>query len=513
MKWKRCNKNMNNRLGNVIRGVATGVINKFVAIIFPLLIRMVFVKTIGIKYLGLNGLFGSILGVLGITELGVSSAIVYSLYRPLADNDITRVNALLKLLRKIYNYVGIIICVISLALVPFLHYLVADTSEVDINLRVLYLVFLFNTVIGYFLYSYKVSLLIALQRTDINNIVSTVILLAEYVLQVFVLIMIGNYYIFVIIMPVATICNNLIVSYYVNKQYPQYHCEGKLERSEVKEIFKKVGALAGNKINGTLVNSADNLVLSAFLGVTVVALYQNYYTVIGALVAFMALLFDSLRPSIGNSLVTENTEKNYKDYNSITMIVAWIAGWCSICLLCLFQSFISFYYGKDYLLNLSTVILLAFYFYIWKILDVQVLYRDAAGLWWTDRFRPYIVSVCNLVTNILLVKTIGINGVIISTVGTQLVISLPWLITSLNKEYFNERISKYLFNQVYYFVAIFTYFVCHFLITRSDLAGFCMKMLACCVIPNIIIFLFFRRKEEFKKVQIIASEFLYQKKD
>lgn len=501
---------MENRLNNIVRGTKTGIINKVVTVLFPLIIRLVTIRTIGIEYLGLNSLFGSVISILGITELGFSSAMVYSLYKPLAEDDVNKVNALLKFIKRVYFIIGGIITVSGLAIIPFLDIFVSNDTGIEINIMLLYLMYLLNTVMGYFLFSYKMSLLIALQRTDVNNKIQTKVMIGEYIAQLLILFFLKDYYLFVLMMPMATMLNNIIVAQYVNKHYSQYCCKGKLKKAEVKALFKKFGALAGNKINGTLILSADNLVISAFLGVTSVAMYQNYYTIIGALVSFIALLFDSLRPSIGNSLVTESLDKNYGDYNSVTMLVSWMSGWCSICLLCLFQPFISMYYGSQFLLDISTVILLAFYFYIWKMLDVQTLYRDAAGLWWTDRFRPYIVSIANLIINIALVRIIGINGVVISTVGTQLFISFPWLIIALNKEYFKKGIITYCRKLAYYFfviviAALITYIICSLVTIEYTLVAFLIKAAVCLFVPNGIIYIFYRKSEEFQKIAMIVG--------
>lgn len=507
---------MGSRFHNIVTGILSGMINKLIAVIFPIIIRLVIIRTIGIQYLGLNSVFGSIIGILSITELGFSNAMVYSLYKPLAENDVGKVNALLKFLKHVNCMIGGIIGIVGVIAIPFLDVFISNDTGIDINIILLYLMYLTNTAVGYFLYSYKMCLLIALQRTDINNKILAKVKLAEYMLQLMVLVFLKDYYLFILVMPLGTIVTNLFISRYVNHNYPQYKCEGTLEKSELKVLFRNSGALAGNKINGTLILSADNMVISAFLGVTFVAVYQNYYTIVAALVSFVALIFDALRPSIGNSLVTESIEKNYDDYNSITMLISWISGWCSICLLCLFQPFISLYYGKEYLLDFSTVVLLAFYFFTWKILDVQVLFRDAAGLWWTDRLRPYIVSVANLVINILLVRTIGLNGVILSTVGTQMLISFPWLLVELNKDFFKKGIFSYCLKLIYYFCVIMlaaglTYLLCQHVNFSSPIIDFLSKACVCAILPNGVIFAFYCKRREFAKIESLYKNLLQRK--
>ena len=481
--------------------------------LFPFIIRTVIIKEIGMEYAGLNSLFNSILMVLSISELGFGSALVYSMYKPVAEKDEEKVCALLKLYRTIYRYVGMIIMVIGFVLLPFIRFFIKEDVPEDINIYVLYLIFLFNTVISYFVFSYKSALLTATQREDVNTNILMLTNLIMYICQVFLLILLKNFMAYIILLPIFTIVANLIRSVVVDKMYPQYQCKGSISKEELRDIFKNVGALVGNRINGTIILSADSIVISAVLGLTAVACYNNYYLIINALLGFFMVFFNAIRPSVGNSIVMDSLDKNYNDFKRISLIILWIVSFCSISMICLFQPFMILWVGEEYLLPFSTVVMLGVYFYEWKMLDVLVLYRDAAGMWWSDRFRPYIVSVLNIIGNVTLVYFFGLNGVVFATLFTSLCISYPWVLIVLFKEYFKRNAWDYLkLLSCYTLIAIAcgvgTYYLCS-LCPDSGVGAFVIKTLICLVAPNTVLFFTIGLKPEIRSlaVNIIHRKF------
>ncbi len=486
------------RLKNATRNIIAGGISKIVSLLFPFIIRTIIIKEIGIEYAGINSLFSSILMVLSISELGFGSAMVYSMYKPIAEKNVKKVSALLNLYRKVFIFVGIFILGAGLLLMPFLNFLVRGDCPDDLNIYVLYLIFLLNSVISYFAFSYKSALLTAIQREDINSNILTCVNFIMYAVQIIVLITLKNFMAYIIIMPVCTFAVNLIRSAIVNKIYPEYRCTGSIDKSELKEIYKNVRALIGHKISGTIILSADNIVISAALGLTSVALYNNYYYIINALVGFFIIYFNAIRPSVGNSIVTESVKKNYSDFKTITVITMWLAGWCSICMICLFKPFIVLWLGSEYLLPTATGVILGIYFYVWKMVDVLILYRDAAGMWTSDFWRPYIVSIFNIVGNIMLVNIFGLNGVVFATLFSYLCISYPWVTKVLFKDYFKNGMKEYIKTVLSGSVLVIavgsiTYLTVS-LIHNQGIITFIVKCIVCVLLPNIVFLIAFEKK-------------------
>ena len=493
------------RLKNSIRNTVSGIASRIITIIFPFIIRTIIIKKIGMDYAGLNGLFSSVLSMISISELGFGSALVYSMYKPIAEADDEKVCALLNFYKKVYRIVGCAILALGLALLPFIRLFINGEVPTDINVYVLYLVFLLNTVIGYFAFAYKGALLTASQRVDVSNKIIMCVNLAMYLAQLTVLWSLRNYMVYVIFSPIFTVITNIVQSIVVDKLYPQYKCRGSLEKGELKDIYKNVFALVGEKIGATVLLSTDTIVISAFLGLTAVACYNNYYMVISAVRNIVLVIFSSIRPSVGNSIATESLDKNYRDFNKISSLFVWISGFCSISLICLFQPFMRIWVGEEYLLSTATVIMFGVYFFGWKMLDVLVLYQDAAGMWWYSKSRPYVVSALNIIGDILLVHFFGLDGVVFATLFTSVCMSYPWLLGVLFKRYFKGKPWDYLKRLgiqclVVAAAGLLTYFICYRVIVGYSFAKFVIRTVVCAVVPNVIFLLTIGRNKEVKEV-------------
>ena len=230
------------------------------------------------------------------------------------------------------------------------------------------------------------------------------------------------------------------------------------------------------------------------------AIYQNYYYIITAIIGIVSVIFTSCSAGIGNSLVVESEEKNYNDLKKFSFIIIWISCICTTCLLSLFQPFMKWWVGEELLLPISCVILLCIYYYIYEINYLLNAYKDSAGIWHKDRFRPLITAMSNLVLNLILVNIIGLYGVILSTVLTMLIIGMPWLVHNLFTEVFKRRAKEYVFNLLKYTVTVVicvvvSYFVCSF-ISGYNILLLMLRGVICLVISNIIWILSYRKSDE-----------------
>lgn len=479
------------RKKNSIRNIAFGFLNKIITILFPFAMRTVLIYTMGSEYLGLSSLFSAILQVLSLSELGIGSAMVFELYEPIAKNDKERIIKLQNLYRRIYRMIGTVILTIGICMLPFLSYFIKGSYPADINIYVLYLLYLLNSSASYLLYAYKSTLLTAHQRRDIISNIGTVVHIALYIMQIICLVNFRNYYAYVIWLPIFTIIENIITAIYVKKMYPEYKPQGNLEKEEVKTIFVRVKDLFGHKLSAVVTNSVDTIVISTFLGLNMVTIYNNYYYLMSAVSGILDIIYQGILAGIGNSLASETKQKNRKDFDKFFFINAWIVGWCTICFACLYQPMIELWMGKELMLSFSSVILLCIYFYVWKIRQTILVYKDAAGMWNIDNKKPYVEILMNLILNIILVNLIGINGVIISTIISMLLISLPWETREFFKQYFEEGTKAYYKKLMFYtlvtiFGCVVTYFMSN-IISIKGIIGFIIKILICVIFPNIIL--------------------------
>ena len=343
------------RTRNATRNIIYGTIAKIYQLLVPFAVRTAMIYVLGAEYLGLGSLFTSILSVLNLTELGVGSAMVFSMYKPIAEDDTPRICALMSLYRKYYRIIGSVILVVGIVITPLIPKLVKGDVPDGISLIVLYWLNLGATVLTYFLFAYKNSLLSAHQRLDIGNKISMIIMTLQYALQIGA-IFLKNYYLYVIVALFTTALNNIVTAVIVDKMYPEYKPVGKLDKKEIKIINRRIRDLFTAKIGGVVVDSADSIVISAFLGLTVLAMYNNYFYIMSSILGFIGILFSSCTAGIGNSIIIESDEKNYNDLKKFLLIISWIAGVCTCCLLCLFQPFMKIWVGEKYMLSMPMVI-------------------------------------------------------------------------------------------------------------------------------------------------------------
>ena len=403
----------------VSRNIKYSAVNYIAVNLLKFLVRMVFVKTLPIEYLGVNGLFSNILVMLSLAELGIGPAIVYSLYKPLAYGDIETVKSIMRLFKKVYVAVGGIILVLGLALFPFLDNFIKDGQSVP-QVHYFYLVFLLNTVISY-LWTYKRSLLIADQKQYVVNIYQAAVQVLVAVLQIVFLLIFADYWCFIILMLVGTVLENFSIARKADKEYPYLNEASEALDLEIKQqIVKNTKAMICHKIGGMVVFSSSNLVLSKFAGLAAVGLYSNYYMVIAALNTFAAKFFESITASIGNLMVLEESSKKIKAFKITEFITALQASICFCGLFVLFNPFVELWVGKAYLFSEAVVAAMAFSFYLTYMRKAVLMFRDACGLYWNDRYKPLAESVINLTASIYLTIHYGVIGVVIGGIISTL---------------------------------------------------------------------------------------------
>lgn len=501
---------MSGRTDNTLRGIFWGLINTIASIGLPFITRTVIIYILGIEYVGLGSLFSSVLQVLSFTELGLGSALVYSMYDPIAKHDNVKVRALLNFYRKSYKVIGCIILAIGLGIAPFLDRFIDGDTPVNIELHILFLIYLVNNVIGYFMFAEKTSLLLACQRDDLNSRAALIVKVIQNVLQITIIIFSKNYYLFSICIPFCTVLSNIFSAYISKKEYPQYYCKGKIDKYELKCIKKNVGGMVFQKIGNIVLTSVDTIIISSFLGLRILGIYNNYYYIITALNMFLSIICRVLIPAVGNSIACDSKEKNYNDFQKFQLIYQWAAIWMSVCLLCLFQPFIKLWVGEELMLPEYLSILFAAYFFALKWLDIVYVYREASGIWWQGKMYPLISAVVNLVLNIIFVKLIGLAGILISTIICLLFIHDTIGVYILKLYYFNEAMSmkKFYFRQVYIvlcflLIGFVTYFVCG-LFKVDGIFQLIIRALICIILPNVLLMLLFHRFGTFKEMKQLA---------
>lgn len=505
-----------NRVQNASRNILYGIIQRIYQLIIPFVMRTAMIYCLGVEYLGLDGLFISILSVLNLAELGVGSAMVYSMYKPIVEDDKATIGALMKLYKVYYRIIGCIVLVSGLVVCPFLPKLITGNIPEGLNIYILYILNLGSTVLSYWLFAYKNSLLQAYQRADVVSKLTMIVNTFRYLLQFIVLCVFRDYYLFLIIALASQVGINILTALVVDNMYPGYDAKGEIACSERKRINERIRDLFTAKIGAVVVNSVDTLVISAFLGLTVLAIYQNYYYIITALLSIINIIIYSCTATIGNSIIVETKEKNYCDLKTFTFLISCIAMFCTSCLVCIFQPFMELWVGEKLMFEFSAVICFAIYFFIVQINTLLNTYKDAAGIWHEDRFRPLITAFANLIMNLIFVQFWGIYGVLFSTVFSMLFIGMPWLLHNLFTTVFDKKnLLEFSIKLLEYSaVAIFITIVSWKIGQTVELNGILLiviRLMICTVVFCFISILVFHKSDEFKRMVNLGKTVLKYK--
>lgn len=498
VKYMRLERTLNTK-----RNIFVGEIDRLIGILLPFIVRTMIIHLMAAEYLGLMSLFYSIVQMLNLVELGFGTAIIYSMYKPIADNDTKKINALLKFYSKVYIVVGLIVSAVGLSVMLFLPKLIKGDVPQDTNIYILYLIFLANTSINFFLFPNKKALMTAYQRDDLigkMHIITQIIMYAAQMLSVWLS---RNFYMYAITIPISTVIYNLLCAYQCKKYYPGYHEEGKLEDDEYSEIKKQVLGLMVRKVATLSRNAFDSMFISAFLGLEITAIYGNYYYVMDAVVMILAVVKTSMAGGVGNSIAMETVAKNHTDMSLINYMYMLISGWCCICLICLYQPFMEIWVGKDMMFAADIAILFGIYFYILKMADIRTLYSESVGIWWQARYLSVAEAVSNLLLNYIFIKMMGVYGIILATLISYFIFNFVGGAVILYKNYFTDGgIFKYILSHLRYalitgIIAAVTYYVTY-KISIDGWVGLILKSLVCILLPAVLYYLAYFKTDEFK---------------
>lgn len=458
---------------NTRRNIVFGIINKIVLMVLPLISRSVINITIGAEYLGLNSLFTSIITVLSLTELGFSEALVYNMYKPIADNDQSKINAILNLYKTVYRVIGLCIFGIGLSLIPFLPKLIHGHIPDDVNLFAIYIIQLINTSISYFLFGYKQSLLVAYQREDVNSLINLIVQICLQGIQILVLLLSKNYYFYIILLPIFTIINNLCIGIMTNRMFPDAKCEGKLDGTTLSSIKKLVAGTFIQRACAITRNSLDSICISSFLGLAMTGIYNNYYYISVGLTSFLGIASTSLSGGIGNHVATRSVEENYDEFKKINFLYMIVSGAVTVFFICLVQPFMEMWMGKDMMVTMPIVVLFGIYFYLLKVGDMMSIYCNANGIWWENRYRALTETVANCVLNIVLGKFFGMSGIILATIISLFVCNVCWSTTILFENYFKRKgmLAHYFSSQAIYGVVTVAVCFIAYILSRKLIIG------------------------------------------
>ena len=495
----------NTRTNNSIKNSLASAVVYIVNIIMGFVSQAIFIRTLGAEYNGIKGLFTNILSMLNIAELGFGSAIVYHLYKPMAEQNTNQIKTLVKYYRNIYNLIAGIIFVIGIIILPIVPAIVGEVSVPE-NVSFLFFLYLVSTVFSYLL-TYKRSILYADQKNYVTNMVSSIFVILRNFIQMVIILLTKNFILYLVSQIIFVILENMAINIIVNKKY-EYVKDLSDSESMPKELKKdittKVKGLLFHKIGGFVVLGTDNIIISMTkgLGVIAVGMYANYYMIIGQVKILFGNMINSLTASVGNLLIEKDKSRARSIYKSMLLLNSWIFCFCSISIYCMIEPFIKIWIGGEYILSKFVLITLVINLYMQGMRNTSMTFSDAGGIFYENRFVPLVESAINIVASLIFVQIFGLAGVFVGTITSTMILflySYPKYVYQLvldgtYKEYFKLHNKHFIITLI---ICVITGYISSFITVQNVWLQLILNGILCLVVPNILYLLFATRMPEF----------------
>ena len=485
-----------------LKNMVFAIISNIISIIIGFVIQTIFIKTLGTTYLGVDKLFFNIISMLSIVDMGLGSAIIYNMYKPVDRNDKEKIKSLMEFYKKAYNIIIILVSVIGLSLIPFLG-LIVKGANINENLIIIYVLFLLDMVASYVL-AYKKSIFYADQKNYYVIVSRICYLTIMNALLIFVLLTVKNYYLYLIIRIIMRLLENIIMGIIADKKYP-FLKEKEVRELDIKtkeDIYTKIKGLLFHKIGSFLVLGTDNIIISSFLGVVQVGYYSNYRMIIYSVLETINQGFAAITSSIGNLLIGKNKDKNFEVYKKIDFFNYWVSLFSSISIFVIIESFIKIWLGSEFLLSRIVLITLTINFYLSSIRCPMNSFKEAAGIYHEDRFIPILESLINIAASIILLYFFGLAGVFMGTILSSFILHFYSYPKYVYKRLFNRSYLSYFIHFFKKFIImivilVITYSISLLFVVDNNLLQLIINMVIALIVPNLTFMIIFRKKDEF----------------
>lgn len=500
----------------VVRTVnsAKNLMSSIAMMLFSILVgfftRKIFVDSIGVEYLGLNGLLMNILGMMTLLEGGFSSSVIYNMYKPMANDDRPRILALVQLYKKVYRYIALAVFVVALCIYPFIGTITRNAEGLE-NVTIVYFIFVFNTLIPYFT-AYRWSVINVSQQYYKMTTINMVNLIVLNCLKVCVLLWTENYIAYLLVETTCAIGLNIAVAYKCNKLFPYLRTKlkYKVEPEVKKNIITNMKAIFLHALGGYFMHSTDNIVISSFVGVAIIGFYSNYTLITSTLSQFLSQALTSMSDSVGNLIAKESREHIYEVFKSVFFINFLLTSFGVVMLSTTLQPFICWWLGDEYLLSNAALGVILLNYFLGGMRSSPYTFKTKAGIFTKDKFTPLMQGVINVCLSLLLVQWYGLTGVLAATAIS--IISISWWQWPrlCYKHVFHQRLSNYFLRYFIYLgtmllsIAV-SWTLCHF----AQIPGFKMQFLINALVTLAayvgVYYMVFRRMREYKVTLQYAS--------
>ena len=494
------------RTKNTARNMVMAVILNISTIAIGFFTQRIFLHILGAEYMGLNSLFANILSALAVAELGIGNAIIFSMYKPMAKDDHETIRALMAFYKRCYAIIGLIVLVLGLIILPFTPAIVGQQS-LDVNVMIIFAMSLFDIVASYYL-GYKRSIIFVSQQNFIIDFVGLIYIILLSTLQMLVLFLTKNYYLYLGVKLVLRVLQNVVLNTIAGKMFPYIKEPNPpaLSKKIRKDISKKVKGLIYHKVASFVVLGTDNIIITTFLGLFVNGLYASYYMIINSVQGVIYQIITATMASVGNLLVEKNKPKQFDIFRKIRFMNFWLATLGAAGFIIVMDSFVTVWLGPNFLLPFEVLIVLAINSHMTMMRTSYSVFKEAAGIFYEDRFVPIIESIINIVASVALVNMMGLAGVFLGTILSGLVLYVYSYPKYVYKNLFGRSYRQYIIETVGY--ALLAGAICTISLFISNCAasvtGFtgiplvALDIAIALVVPNVIMLICFAKNDNLK---------------
>lgn len=502
------------RLENSTKNLFLSLFNSVFSSLLGIISRTVFIKVLGSEYLGLAGLLGNILGFLAISELGISTAIGFSLYKPLAEKDYRSVSALMSVYRKAYAVIGCIVFFSGILLFLGLDFFIPINQQPD-GTEFAYFAFLINTTVGYFL-SYKTTLISSDNQAYKMAPIYIGMSLVQTIMQIVVLLIFKSYIIYLSVQIICSVFTMFLQNRYITKKYEyvDFYSEEQLKPEQKYQIKRNISGLVIAKIGDYLVNSTDNLIITKLVSLSATGIYSNYLMIRNMVNGYISTVFASVTAGLGNVVAIETDERKKESFDIMMFFAYFVYSFEAVCFLCLFNIFIGeIWIGKQYVFNFITVLIIVVNNFLTGLRIPLITMKNVAGTYMEDAWIPFAFAIVNLVSSIILVKPMGVAGVFLGTIIGSMLTADWYRPVVIYHKVFHTSVIEYYKKYIVYIILGFlnmavAYSLCNIINTHIVLLNFILKAAIAAVLPVVINSVIFYRTKEFKAIVSMAKRML-----
>lgn len=408
----------------------------------------IFLQYLGNNTLGLYQLYSQLFSYLAIIEIGISSGILYSLYKPTTEKDFLKLKKLYNGANYSFKIIGTIIIILGCILSLFVSFFIKDNSFSILYLSLTFVLYILSNIFNYFFMPKKL-LFYAKEKNYIPNLIYQVFTILKSILEI-IAVMLGYDLIVILILGVViNLIMNLILSFLFKKEFNY------LEKTKEKDFdfLTNLKSIIVHKIANLVSSNIDIVLISKFIGLGNVVIYTTYQYIVLSIQLLTDKISNSLLPSVGNILTKNKNEAEsiFIKFNEILYFVAIII---CIPLYLSINSFISIWYNNEIYTSRIIAILFALLLFINIIKQNSNLFVNALGLFKETRICS-IVDIClNLILSLILVNLYGIPGVLLATVISLIITELIQKNTIILKKIANEKFRFYFKISYKYYIMI-----------------------------------------------------------